>query len=101
MRLWGDVWDIQGILDDTDRTSPTIRKKDVRKLQTLQNTVLRLQTGLAKGTATEYLMHQSGQLSVHQLSTYFSILQVHNCKNFKATTIPLQSLILGGGIVQE
>ena len=42
MSLWGSVWDIPGILDETERTSPTISKEDVRKLQTLQNTVLRL-----------------------------------------------------------
>ena len=61
-------------------TVPTITKEDIQKLQTFQNTLLRLQTGLARGTATEYLVQQSGQLSVHQLSTYFSILQVHKCK---------------------
>ena len=73
----------------------------MRKLQTLQNTVLRLQTGLAKGTATEYLMDQSGQLSVHQLSAYFSILQVHKCKMSKQPHYLYNRLFPGGDIIQD
>ena len=56
MSLCGGIWNLPVVLDDQNRAIPSISKEDTRKLQTLQNTVLRLQTGLSKETSREYLL---------------------------------------------
>ena len=52
----------------------------MRRLQVLQNTILRLETGLGWYTHTEVLVKKSNHLSVHQLVAYHSALQVFKCK---------------------
>ena len=79
----------------------TLNKEDFRKLQTLQNMVMRLQTGLARGTKTEYLLQQSGQLSVHQLGSYFLMLQVHKTKLSKQPNYLYNRIFPGGNIEEE
>ena len=50
------------------------------RLQVMQNTVLRLQTGLGWNIPTTELVRRAGQLSVHQLVAYHTLLQVYKCK---------------------
>ena len=35
--VWGDVWDLPGVLDDQVRSVTSISKEDMRKLQVLQS----------------------------------------------------------------
>ena len=48
--VWGGVWDIPGVQGDNIRKT-SIGKSDMRKLQVLQNKVLRLQTRMPYGTS--------------------------------------------------
>ena len=81
--LWGAVWKLPGVMEENVRSFTSISKEDMRKLQVLQNAVLRLQTGLGWLTPTEFLVKRSGQLSVHQLVAYHSALQVFKCRKAK------------------
>ena len=49
----------------------------MRRLQVLQNQVMRMMTRLEPGTSTELLCNRSNQLSVHQLVAYHSLNQVY------------------------
>ena len=77
--VWGAVWHLPGY-DDRDRAYTSISKEDMGRLQTMQNSVLRLQTGLCWNTPTTELVRRAGQLSVHQLAAYHSLLQTYKCK---------------------
>ena len=50
--VWGAVWNLPGVMDDQVRSITSISKEDMRRLQVLQNTVLRLETGLGWYTHT-------------------------------------------------
>ena len=57
MSVWGAIWNIPGEnADNSTRTSFT--KCDLRRLQVLQNKIMRLQTGLPFGTATSFLLEK-------------------------------------------
>ena len=77
---WGTVWDLPGVLDMEKRCSPSLTLEDNRKLQVLQNRVMRLATGLPWDSHVTTLLEKSGQLSVQQLTAYHSILQVYKTK---------------------
>ena len=49
----------------------------MRRLQVLQNQIMRMMTRLEQGTTTELLCSRSNQLSVHQLVAYHSLNQVY------------------------
>ena len=49
----------------------------MRKLQVLQNKVLRLQTRMTYGTPTNTLLAKANNLSVHPLIAYYSMTQVY------------------------
>ena len=78
--VWGGVWDLPGVLDDQVRSLTSISKEDMRKLQVLQCSVLRLQTGLNWYSSTEQLVTRANTLSVHQLVGYHTLLQTHKCQ---------------------
>ena len=67
-------------MDNQARSITSISKEDMRKLQVLQNAVLRLQTGLGWFTPTQVLVKRAKELSVHQLVAYHSALQVFKCQ---------------------
>jgi len=72
--LFINVWDIP-TLDDTARRSVAFSKEDCRKLQVLQNKVLRCKTrNFNRHTPTCDLLKETGDLSVHQLGAYHSLL---------------------------
>ena len=79
INVWGGVWRIPGILDDKRRSSPTITLEDHRKLQVLQNVILRLKTGMGKATHVKTLLSEAKQLSVQQLAAYHSVLSIFKC----------------------
>ena len=76
MAVWTGVWNIPGQLEDGNKTS--ITKADMRKLQILQNKVLRLQTRLDRSTLTKVLLSQSKALSVHQLGAFSIASQLYS-----------------------
>ena len=61
----------------------TISKQDMRRLQTLQNKTLRLQSGLDRYTPTETLMAATRSLSVHQLASKCALVQIYNIRKNK------------------
>ena len=80
LSVWGGMWNLPNVLDDNRRCNPTITLEDNRKLQVLQNSVLRLKTGLCKETPVNTLLAEAKQLSVQQLTAYHSVLSVYKCK---------------------
>ena len=63
MSLWGGLWGIPGTFDTGTRTSTT--KTDMRRLQVLQNKVMRLETHMDYKTPLSELLHKTNKLSVH------------------------------------
>ena len=55
MSLWEGLWDIPGTFDTGTRTSTT--KTDMRRLQVLQNKVMRLETHMDFKASTSELLH--------------------------------------------
>ena len=76
--VWGRVWQIPGSLDVdlNNRTSPSITKEDVRKLQVLQNKCLRMITNSDYKTPTSVLLSKTNSLSVHQKMAHLTLSQV-------------------------
>ena len=74
--LFCNVWcDLD--MDDTVRRFSALSKEDIRKLQVLQNRVLRLKCrNHDLHTPTVELLNSCGDLSVHQLGAYHTVLQV-------------------------
>ena len=76
MTVWGGVWGLPGY-DEETRNGIAITKEDMRRLQVLQNQVMRMMTRLDPGASTDTLCNSSNQLSVHQLVAYHSLNQVY------------------------
>ena len=83
--VWGRVWHIPGSLDEAaqTRTSSSLTKEDVRKLQVLQNKCLRMVTDSDYKTPTEVLLKKTNSLSVHQRIAHLSLSQVYNIHKTK------------------
>ena len=81
--VWGGIWGLPGSLDETNRKSTSITKEYMRKLQVLQNSALRTQTGSRYDVPTATLLSKTGQLSVHQLAAYHSATQVYKIHQSK------------------
>ena len=81
LQVFGMVWDIPNV-DESCRRSIAFTKEDNRKLQVLQNKILRLKTGLPYDTSTKDLIEASGDLSIQQLTAYTSLVlaqkTIHN-----------------------
>ena len=68
-------------MDEVNRRSPAFNKEDNRRLQVLENKVMRMKTGMSRDTPTVDLVKAAGDLSVHQLTAFTTLLTV-----FKAIT---------------
>ena len=88
MAVWGRIWQIPGSMDEdqSTRTSPSLTKEDVRKLQVLQNKCMRLMTDSDYKTPTRVLLAQTNLLSVHQQMAHVSLSQVYNIRKTKLAT---------------
>ena len=75
LQVIGNVWGLSAN-DETNRRYTAFTKEDNRKLQTLQNQVLRLKTGLSRYTPTHTLISASGDLSVQQLTAFHTLTSV-------------------------
>ena len=74
--LFCNVWGIRN-MDDTDRRFTALTKEDMRKLQVLQNRVLRLKTdNFEFNVPTTKLLEDNKELSVQQLGALHTVLNV-------------------------
>ena len=73
---WSCVWGVGGGLDENERRAVSMGKKDMRKLQTLQNKAMRILTKSEYQTPTLDLLESSKMLSVNQLAGYSMATQV-------------------------
>ena len=71
--VYGNVW----LPEDSNTRFRSFTKEDSRRLQVIQNKVLRMKTNLPKSTATSELINKSGDLSINQLAAYHSLLVTH------------------------
>ena len=70
-------------MDENSRHFSAFTVQDCRRLQVLQNKVLRLKTGLNFETPTLTLLKTANDMSVHQLIAYKTILTVHKTMQTK------------------
>ena len=76
IQVIGNVWGY-ATMDETTHHFSAFTIEDCRKLQVLQNKVLRMKTNLPYETHTSELLKESNELSVHQLVAYHTLLTVH------------------------
>ena len=73
LTVWGGIWNLPG---NYQHKQMSITKEDLRKLQVLQNKIMRIESGYDYETPTEQLLQKCNQLSVHQQIAYHSICQL-------------------------
>ena len=74
--LYSNAWGIKD-MDDTERRYSAFSKEDLRRLQVLQNRILRLKCGnYDLNTPTTDLIKACGYFSVHQLGIFHTLMQV-------------------------
>ena len=78
--MFGNLWGLPGSMDEDSRNSIMLTKEDLRKMQVLQNSVMRITTNSRYDTPTRELLSKSNQLSVHQLTAYHTACQVFNVR---------------------
>ena len=79
--LFSNVWGI-GNTDEIDRRYTAFTKEDMRRLQVLQNKVLRIKCqNYELNTPTSELVRMCGDLSVQQLGVFHTLLQVFKIIN--------------------
>ena len=76
LQVFGNVWGIPS-LEVGQRRFTSFTKEDNRRLQVLQNKVLRLRTRIDYNIPTDTLVKSSGELSVQQLTAYHTLTTVY------------------------
>ena len=76
LQLFGNVWGVPN-LDENRRRFSAFTKDDNRKLQSLQNRVLRLQSGLPQDTPLTVLLERTNEMSVMQQTAFHTLNTVH------------------------
>ena len=79
LQVFGNVWGLDGY-NELPRRNTSFTREDARKLQVLQNSVCRLLTGLGFDTPTSELVKACGELSIHQLIAYHTLVTVFKVK---------------------
>ena len=74
--MFGNVFGLDRYRDTTTRFA-AFTKEDNRRLQVLQNTVLRLLTGARRGTPTTTLLEITDTLSVQQLVAFQTLVMLN------------------------
>ena len=74
MGNWGNIFGIPGQADDKRTAFP---KKDLLRLQCLQNKAIRLIYMRDRSTPTSQLLKEANQMSVNQLIAYHMVLQTY------------------------
>ena len=77
LSVYGGVWGIPGASAETP-IKPSISKRDMRKLQVLQNKTMRMETKSDHYTPTVELLQKTRKLSVHQMVAQSIAVQVYN-----------------------
>ena len=80
IQVFGHVWNTDRLVQAEQRF-PAFTKDDNRRLQVLQNKILRLKSGLDPSTPTRTLLLATGDLSVQQLCCHHTLMTT-----FRATT---------------
>ena len=75
LQVFGNVW-CDNDMDENNRRFSAFTKEDNRKLQVLENKVLRLQTGMNRDTPVTTLLTASGDMSVQQITAYSTLMTV-------------------------
>ena len=78
LTVFGGIWGLPGSMDEDNRNSIMLTKEDMRKMQVIQNSVMRLTTNSRYDTPTSELLAKSNQLSIHQLMAFQTSCQVYN-----------------------
>ena len=73
LQVFSHVWNIPN-LDQEERRFAAFSRGDNRKLQVLQNKVMRLKSHLPFRTSTNSLIKATGDLSVQQLTAYSTLV---------------------------
>ena len=76
--VYGGVWGLPEIMHEEQIHSKSITKEDMRKLQVLQNSTLRILFRKPRKTPVTTLLKDANQMSVHQLVAYHT-----GCQTFK------------------
>ena len=77
---WGTVWGINARFQEENWNSITMRKVEMKKLQVLQNSTLRLLLDKKYDTPTSILLGDSKSLSVNQMVAHTILCQVWKIK---------------------
>ena len=80
LTVFGHVFGLE-TYSDTDSRYYSFTKEDNRKMQVLQNSVMRLLTGKERGTPTTTLIKLTKSLSVQQTIAFQTLLMVHKIVN--------------------
>ena len=75
---WTGVWGTLGLTSEDTKTS--IPKRDMNKLQVLQNKALRIVNYENRSTSTKKLLKSTGNLSVHQPGAFHTLNQIYKMK---------------------
>ena len=92
IQVFGNVWGIPS-MDDDNRRFYGFSKEDNRKLQVVQNKMLRLKSGLDYKTSTETLVKTCNELSVQQITAYHTLMTVYKAVRFSKPSYLAQKLI--------
>ena len=84
--VFSNTW-IDQTLDEDLRRFSAFTKEDMRKLQVLQNKVLRLKCGLGYEARTTELVAKTGDLLVHQLCACNTLTTAHRAITTKKAAL--------------
>ena len=82
LTVFARLWGLPGTsMDGEKRNNTMTTKEDMRRMQVLQNSVMRIMSRSRYDTPTTTLLEKTNQLSIHQLVAYHSACQVYNISN--------------------
>ena len=79
LTAFGGLWGVPGNqMDEVQRNSTMTTKEDMRKMQVIQNSVMRIVSRGRYDTPKTTLLEKTNQLSIHQLVAYHSANQIYD-----------------------
>ena len=78
LTVFGGIWGLPGSMDVEKRNGTMLTKEDMRRLQVMQNSVMRVTTNSRYDTPTTELLRKTNQLSIHQMIAFQTSCQVFN-----------------------
>ena len=78
LTVFGGIWGLPGSMDVEKRNGIMLTKEDMRKMQVMQNSVMRVTTNSRYDTPTTELLRKTNQLSIHQMIAFQTSCQVFN-----------------------